>query len=214
MVENSNVTAESIDGHLFVTCSRCTALFVRHNACTDECDFNVGPCACGAWHHNDHRCPACEERSRSKYQPTEWDDYFLAITRVVATKSKDQTKVGALIVGPDREIRSTGYNGFPRGVREDDPLRHERPEKYFWTEHAERNAILHAARTGVPLEGCTMFCTWGPPCMACARAVIQSGITVVKYPAGSPTNMNPKWEEEFRRTRVMMSEAGVRLVEL
>ena len=74
-----------------------------------------------------------------------WDQYFFDIVNVVKEKSKDRsTKVGAIIVGPDQGVRSTGFNGFPRGVNDNVDARHERPAKYLYTEHAERNAIYNA----------------------------------------------------------------------
>uniref|UniRef100_UPI0035253B42 deoxycytidylate deaminase n=1 Tax=Salmonella enterica TaxID=28901 RepID=UPI0035253B42 len=104
------------------------------------------------------------------------DDYFINLARSVSERSKDRsTKVGCVIVGPDNEIRSTGYNSFPRGINDDAPERHARPEKYLWTEHAERNAIYAAARVGTPLKGCRAYLPWFP-CMGCARALVQSGI--------------------------------------
>ena len=70
-----------------------------------------------------------------------WDQYYLEICKVVALRSKDpNTQIGCVIVGPNHEIRSTGYNSFPRGIRDDVPERLVRPAKYLWIEHAERNA--------------------------------------------------------------------------
>ncbi len=119
-----------------------------------------------------------------KQREKSWDTYFINMAMHVATKSKDRsTVVGAIIVGPDHEIRSTGYNGFPRGVDDDIDSRHERPEKYSWTEHAERNAIYNAARVGIATKGCTMYINWEPsPCDDCSRAIVQSGITTVIGP--------------------------------
>jgi len=83
-----------------------------------------------------------------------WDEYFVAIAELVCFRSKDRsTKVGAVIVGPDNEIRSTGYNSFVRGINDTIEERQQRPEKYFWFEHAERNAIYCAARHGASLKG-------------------------------------------------------------
>jgi dCMP deaminase len=105
-----------------------------------------------------------------------WDTYFLQMAQLVSTKSKDRsTKVGCVIVGPDHEVRTTGYNGFCRGIIDDVDSRHERPDKYLWTEHAERNAIYNAARNGIQLAGCTAYVTLFP-CADCSRAMIQSGI--------------------------------------
>ena len=65
-----------------------------------------------------------------------------------------------MIVGPDRVIRSTGFNGLVRGVDDDVALRRERPAKYSWTEHAERNAIYNAARLGISILGCASYINW------------------------------------------------------
>ena len=110
-----------------------------------------------------------------------WDQYYLDICKVVATRSKDpNTQIGCVIIGPNHEIRSTGYNSFPRGIRDDVPERLVRPTKYLWIEHAERNAICNAARAGTATEGCTIYVEI-MPCMDCARAVVQAGIVQVVY---------------------------------
>ena len=108
-----------------------------------------------------------------------WDQYYLDICKVVATRSKDpNTQIGCVIIGPNHEIRSTGYNSFPRGIRDGFPsawCAHE----YLWIEHAERNAIGNAARAGTATEGCTIYVEI-MPCMDCARAVVQAGIVQVE----------------------------------
>jgi dCMP deaminase len=137
----------------------------------------------------------------------DWDEYFMSLARLTSLRSKDRsTKVGCVIVGPDNEIRTTGYNGFPRGIVDDAPERHERPEKYLWTEHAERNAIYNAARCGVPLKGCRVYLPWFP-CMDCARAIVQSGVT--ELIAFKPNTSDQKWGAEFERALTLFSEAGV-----
>ena len=79
-----------------------------------------------------------------------WTEYFLNIAETVKLKSKDKrTQIGAVIVGRDNEIVSTGYNSFPRGIDDEVDERQVRPEKYYWIVHAEMNAILNAARIGV-----------------------------------------------------------------
>jgi dCMP deaminase len=140
-------------------------------------------------------------------RPT-WDDNFLAISHVVANRSKDpSTRLGAVIVGPDHEIRSTGYNCFPRGIDDDVEARYERPEKYKWIEHAERNAIYNAARMGTPLKGCSVYVPW-IPCTDCARGVIQVGIVEVVV---EDVNVPERWREDFGRSLTMFAEAGVRV---
>lgn len=131
----------------------------------------------------------------------------MGMARHAATRSKDRsTKVGCVIVGPDNDIRSTGYNSFPRGIDDANELRHERPEKYKWTEHAERNAIYSAARTGTPLNGCRAFLPWFP-CMDCARALVQAGI--VEVVGIKPDTSDPTWGADFARAETLFAEAGV-----
>ena len=138
----------------------------------------------------------------------EWVDYFLSICDAVAKKSKDKShKIGCVIVGVNHNILSTGFNGLPRRVLESD-IRTERPIKYFFTEHAERNAIYNAARHGVALENSVLFVKGLPPCSDCARAIIQSGIRQV-YVYFSKMNNSPKWEAEFIHSKIMFEEARV-----
>lgn len=148
-----------------------------------------------------------------------WDQYFMSMSYFVAMKSKDpSTKIGAVIVGPDQEVRSTGYNGLPRGVNDNIPERDTRPTKYFYYEHAERNAILNAARMGIRTEGCTMY-TPGLPCADCCRAIIQSGIKKLIFDwrwdaeARLNTESNQKWLESCSYSKNMFSESGVEVVE-
>jgi len=140
-----------------------------------------------------------------------WDEYFMNMANLVSTKSKDRsTKVGCVIVGPNHEIRTTGYNGFCRGIDDDVNERHERPEKYFWAEHAERNALYNAARNGISMDGCDAYVTM-VPCADCTRGLIQSGIkrVVVK---NYDDDTSEKWLDSFTRSNQMMSETGVDFV--
>lgn len=136
-----------------------------------------------------------------------WDDRMLELARHIATWSKDRSRQTAcVIVGPDREIRSTGYNGFPRGVDDSVDERHQRPAKYKWTEHAERNAIYNAAAIGIPLRGCRMYLAWYP-CADCARAIIQARIATVV--CVEPDWADPIWKDDFAVVPTMLREAGV-----
>lgn len=146
-----------------------------------------------------------------------WDEYFIDIADVVRQKSKDlSSKVGAVIVGRDKQIISTGFNGFPRGIDEEYLVRWERPVKYQFVVHAERNAIYNAARTGVSLSGCTLYLyAWGPPnvpCTECTKAVIQSGIT--RFVGKSQKTIPPNWVDDLKFAKALLEEAGVECVEL
>jgi dCMP deaminase len=142
-----------------------------------------------------------------------WTDYFLNITEQVKLKSKDQsTQIGAVIVGVDNEVLSTGYNSFPRGLADDVESRQERPEKYFWFEHAERNAIYNAARVGTPLKGSSIYLTSGLPCMDCARGIVNSGIKKVYCKRICTTTNKEKWEESQKRSRELLIECGIEVI--
>ena len=139
---------------------------------------------------------------------TNWDESFLALAHHIAQWSKDpSTKVGAVIVRPNRTIASVGYNGFPRGVNDSDERYNDRPTKYAMTVHAEANAILSA--NGATLLGCTLYVTPLHPCSSCAALIIQSGITrVVAQRLHNPDH----WKDSFAHARAMFDEAGVEVV--
>lgn len=121
--------------------------------------------------------------------------------------SKDpSTKVGCVVVGPDREIRSTGFNGFPRGILDSDDRLTDRDLKYPLICHAEENAIMHAARIGLALKGCTAYVTW-PPCTRCARSLIQAGISEIVIPSG--LEIPDRWKTDFETSMGLLREAEV-----
>lgn len=135
--------------------------------------------------------------------PMDWESYYYGFATHAAVKSKDSTQVGAILVGPDGEIRLTGYNGPPKGV-EDLPERRERPAKYLFASHAEANLIAFAAREGIRTKGCTVYVTH-MCCASCARTLIQAGIVRVMY--GPGTTSMPA--EEFRAAQQMFAEADI-----
>jgi len=136
-----------------------------------------------------------------------WDHRFLELAKHISGWSKDpSTKVGCVVVGEDREIRSTGFNGFPRGIADDTERLEDREQKYPLICHAEENAIMHAARIGLSLKGCTAYVTW-PPCTRCARSLIQAGVVEVVYPKES--EVPERWMDDFEMSSMMMDEAGL-----
>jgi len=138
-----------------------------------------------------------------------WVEYFRTLSHPVKLKSKDDsTQIGAIIVGKDKEIVSTGYNSFPRGIDDFKKERQEKPEKYFWFEHGERNAIYNAARIGVSTKGCTMYLSCGVPCSDCARGIINAGIVRIFCERGGGAK-GIKWAESAERSWEMLDEAGV-----
>jgi dCMP deaminase len=146
----------------------------------------------------------------------DWDKYFMDMIDLISSRSLDpNTKVGAIIVDEKNFIVSTGYNSFPSGVNDSVPERYERPEKYFWIEHGDRNAIYAAARRGTKLDGTRMYLP-GLPCMDCARGIIQSGIVEViinKTRQDAWALTTPKYGPDFARVKTLLSEAGVKLRE-
>ena len=151
-----------------------------------------------------------------------WDNYFCRMMILVASKSKDpSTQHGCVIVGPAHEIRSTGFNGMPRGIYEEPPYfsnpdqeeikaRYERPMKYWYFEHSERNAIYNAARIGIALEGCTLYVT-GIPCIDCARGIIQVGISRVVVYDITDDEYKERWKEHIEFTKNLFKEANIKL---
>lgn len=146
--------------------------------------------------------------TQSEWTLTKWAERFLSLAEHIATWSKDpSTKVGVVIVDHELRIISTGYNGFPRGVNDDDDRLANRDTRLKMTCHSERNAILFARRD---LHGCTIYTTFAP-CSACAGMIIQSGITtVVTRP--TPPALAERWKVDLGLAEVMFNEAGIELI--
>ena len=104
-----------------------------------------------------------------------WDVRFLELAKLVATWSKDpSTKIGAVCV-KERHILSVGYNGFPPGVVDSLERLNDRPTKLDLVIHAEKNAVLNAARHGVAISGSTMYTTHHP-CLQCLEYMGAAGV--------------------------------------
>jgi dCMP deaminase len=136
---------------------------------------------------------------------TRWDQYLYGFAKHAAIKSKDSTQVGAVLVGPNQEVRLTGFNGPPRGVN-DSADRRERPKKYLFAAHAEANLIAFAAREGISTKNCKVYVTH-MPCSSCAKTLIQAGI--IEVIAGPNQTRMPM--QEFDAAAEMFQEAGVRV---
>ena len=133
-----------------------------------------------------------------------WDYKFLDLAGFISKWSRDpSTKVGAVITDTDNRIVSIGYNGFPKGIKDNERLKN-RNLKYEMIVHAEVNALLFA---NTSVEGCTIY-TWPfMPCSRCASLVIQSGIKRVV----SMKNKDERWDENFELSKKMFLESGVKL---
>jgi len=141
-----------------------------------------------------------------------WDEFFMRHVYLVGSKSKDKsTQIGAILVR-DGTIISEGYNGICRKVNDTIKERNERPEKYHWYEHGERNAVYNCARNGISTSGAIMFTNY-PPCTDCARAVVQSNVKEIVFHKQwadlFDKNKGDKWKGHDNRTMTMFIESGV-----
>ena len=140
---------------------------------------------------------------------TDWDQRFLNLAKHISQWSKDpSTKVGCVVVGPDREIRSTGFNGLPRGIEDNDERLNNREIKYPLICHAEENAIMHAARIGISLKDCIAYVTW-PPCTRCARSLVQAGVSTIIYPKN--IEIPDRWMDDFNLSLNLLKEAKINI---
>ena len=112
-----------------------------------------------------------------------WDDTFMLMAFLISERSKEpSTCNGAVVVDQNNVILGLGYNGFPRGIENDElPWGKETDDwtytKYPYTVHAERNAIYNSNKS---VKGGRLYCTMFP-CNECAKTIIQSGIKEVYY---------------------------------
>ena len=132
-----------------------------------------------------------------------WNEYLMGFAQHASLKSKDSTKVGAILVGQNNVVLLAAYNGPPMGVA-DSPERFERPAKYLYASHAEANLVAFAARQGIRTNGCNVYVTH-MPCASCARTLIQAGIHNIVF--GNGTTSMPAIE--FDAAREMFAEADV-----
>ena len=136
-----------------------------------------------------------------------WDECFMRIANTMAQRSKDpSTQAGAVVVNPDNVIVGAGYNGFPRGVEDEDGFPYEREgdfidTKYAYVCHAEENAIYNA---GAPTKGGRIYCTLSP-CNECAKTIIQNGIKEMIYDSDKYADQ-PAWVV----SRKLFKTAGVK----
>lgn len=136
-----------------------------------------------------------------------WDSYFLKMANQAASMSKDpSTKVGCVIVDTKRRVLGVGYNGFPRGVLDDQSRLEDRATKYLLTLHAEVNAVIQSSTS---LQDAIAYVTH-PPCAQCTGVLIQAGIRkIVAYAA--PLGLLERFQVHYDWSDLMRKEAGVEL---
>lgn len=136
-----------------------------------------------------------------------WDFRYLSLAKLISSWSKDpSTKVGAVAVGPDGQILSQGYNGFPRGVTDSDSILKDRELKYRYTIHAEMNCIYNASLSGISLKNSSLYVYGLPMCHECAKGAIQSGVSRVVSAHNGTSDL---WSTSWQYSRLMLDETGV-----
>lgn len=168
-----------------------------------KCGLSCAPC-CGYMRLMALPLP---ENAPSPVRPharATWDEYFMGIARQVSTRSTcDRKHVGAVIVR-NKLILATGYNGSISGLDHCDEVGHLMEDGHcVRTVHAESNAIVQAARSGISLEGAGIYVT-ASPCFGCFKLIANAGIRRIAF-------------GEFYRDEKIFSfseQLGVELVEV
>ena len=136
-----------------------------------------------------------------------WTRRHLDTAKNISTWSKDPSKqIGVVAIGKNQNVLATGYNGFPRGIKDDDRL-NDRETKYKYVVHGEMNCIYNACLNGISLDGATLYVYGLPVCSECCKGIIQVGIKTVI--AETPKDMPDHWKESTKLAKDMLEEAGV-----
>ena len=134
---------------------------------------------------------------------SKWQSRFIRLAEEVATWSKDpEASVGCVVISPDRRQISYGYNGLPASVPDTHEILSNVELKLQLSVHAELNAILNA-RTN--LTGWHIYVT-KCPCVNCAKAIIQAGLTEIVCPAPVRTS---KWFDVNEAALSLLAQANV-----
>lgn len=134
-------------------------------------------------------------------------EWALGLAVAVSQRSRDpSTKVGAVIIRPDKTICSMGYNGFPRTMEDKDEWWNVREEKYARVIHAEMNALLNSKES---VKGMALYCTH-PCCEHCAKHIIAAGIESVIF--GDSEDIRTRFNIE--RSLQMFEECGVAVTQI
>jgi len=149
-----------------------------------------------------------EKLRKIKNRPS-WDEYFMELTKLVATRSTClRHAVGAILVR-DKRILATGYNGSPRGLahcleigclRDKLKIPSGTRAEICRAVHAEQNAIIQCAIYGVHSEESTIYTTH-EPCSVCVKLLISAGIKRIVYEFPYP--------DEFARS--LLKEAKIKV---
>ena len=141
-----------------------------------------------------------------------WDRRYLELAKYISTWSRDpSTKVGAILVNYEVGREFIGYNGFPRGVKDEEDRYANRELKYKLVVHAEINVILKAGQLA---KGSTLYVypsfAMPPICNECCKLAIQSGVKeIVGYNADPDDPRVKRWKDSIDISRTMCEEAGI-----
>jgi dCMP deaminase len=139
-----------------------------------------------------------------------WIDYFLGLATVVSQRSHDiQTQHGCVITDSHNRILGVGYNGFPRGLNNDNDLPNTRPDKYPWMIHAERNALSNCI---VRPDNGIAYVT-GQCCNDCIMALWQEGVSTVVMSKNHGTHLFDQDAQNRFDKFVQMSGINIMYVE-
>ena len=126
-----------------------------------------------------------------------WDKRYVSLAAHIAEWSKDPSrKIGAVAVGSKRQVLAQGYNGFPRGISDNDSMYENKVTKYQHVVHAEMNCIYNATLNGVSLLGASLYVAGLPICSECSKGIIQVGVerVVVSLDNNTPDVWSESWE--------------------
>ena len=138
-----------------------------------------------------------------------WDKRYLALAEHISTWSKDPSKkIGAVAVGDKGQVLDQGFNGFPRGIDDQESMYENKVIKYQHVVHAEMNCIYNATYNGTSLDGATLYIHGLPVCSECAKGIIQVGIKRV-VTEEIQTSTPERWVEYTQLTKKMFDEVGV-----
>lgn len=154
-------------------------------------------------------CENCDIRYKKMASKYKWDSRYIDLAEHISSWSKDpSSKIGAVAIGENGQVLSTGYNGFPRGIEDSEARLYDRETKYSMIVHAEMNVIYNASLSGVSLRGATLYVVGLPICNQCALGIIQSGINRIVIRAND-LEKSLKWQDAWNVSKALFKEAGV-----
>jgi len=139
-----------------------------------------------------------------------WDKRYMELAKQVGTWSKDPSKqIGAVAIGSKGQVLAQGYNGFPRGIDDNESRLNTKETKYKYVVHAEMNLIYNATFNGISLNGSTVYVSGLPVCSECAKGLIQVGVKQIVMSKDSLEGADEKWLDSFELTIALLNEAGI-----